>query len=280
MKIKDKIKDLAKLYDDGSDYFLPIEVQKKWFFEENPNGCIIVEKPELSPERTPGEYVATAKIYKDKPKDPNDLPDIQISNIAKPGEDGISAYLNCQIKAVRSALKDLGYWVIEDDLVEKTKKHNDFVIKTTGTNILQQSFVDESDKTEKSCEKSEAPENTDSKTKNEPADDINEDKVIEKSDKNEIAEKDDAKNSDTVSDSEKELDSEKDLDLNSVDDAMKLVISYRNYQGRTIGDLYNSKDPSERKILDWFATSNVAAERHPKESLASKTVLSQDAAKK
>lgn len=273
MKIKDKIKDLAKLYDDGSDYFLPIEVQKKWFFEENPNGCIIVEKPELSPERTPGEYVATAKIYKDKPNDPSDLPDIQISNIAKPGEDGISAYLNCQIKAVRSALKDLGYWVIEDDLVEKTKKHNEFVIKTTGTNILQQPVVDESDKTEKSCEKSEGQGNTDGKTTNESTDDIDKNKVVKKENKAEITEKDDAKSGNAVNNSEKEL------NLNSFEDAMKLVISYRNYQGRTIGDLYNSKDPSERKILDWFATSNVAAERHPRESLASKTVLSKDANK-
>lgn len=273
MKIKDKIKDLAKLYDDGSDYFLPIEVQKKWFFEENPNGCIIVEKPELSPERTPGEYVATAKIYKDKPNDPSDLPDIQISNIARPGEDGISAYLNCQIKAVRSALKDLGYWVVEDDIVEKTKKHNEFVIKTTGINVLQQSSNDESGKTEKSCEESEDPKGIDKKTHNDSASDTEIDKAVEKDNKAEVVEKDDAKSGDAVNNSEKEL------DLNSFEDAMKLVISYRNYQGRTIGDLYNSKDPSERKILDWFATSNVAAERHPRESLASKTVLSKDATK-
>lgn len=269
MGIKDKIKDLAKLYDDGSDYFLPIEIQKKWFFEENPNGCIIVDKPELSPERTPGEYVATARIYKDKPKDPGDLPDVQISNIARPGEDGISAYLNCQIKAVRSALKDLGYWVIEDDLVEKTKKHNDFVIKTTGMGVANSVSVESKSESEIADTKSET---ATVDTENGPAENVEKNKIVEeKKTKEDI-------------DAEKDLDientPEKELDLNIVEDAMKLVISYRNYQGRTIGDLYNSKDPSERKILDWFATSNVAAERHPKESLAAKTVLAKDSGKK
>lgn len=270
MGIKDEVKYLAKLYDDGSDYFLPIEIQKKWFFEENPNGCIIVDKPELSPERTPGEYIATAKIYKDKPNDPDALPDVQISNIARPGEDGISAYLNCQIKAVRSALKDLGYWVIEDDLVEKTKRHNDFVIKTTGIGIVNPVGVDGDNGDNESKITDTKLETATLNTDNVCAEDVDNNKIVEKKNVKEVAEKDeDVKNI-----------PEKELDLNIVEDAMKLVISYRNYQGRTIGDLYNSKDPSERKILDWFATSNVAAERHPRESLASKTVLSKDSVKK
>lgn len=219
---KETINNLKRLYDDGSDYYLPVDLQKKWFFSENPEAAIIVSPPELSPERKPGEYVATIRIYKKKPTDPTALPDIQLSSRAVVGEDDIDPYYNCQIKAIRNGLKDLGYWwsETEEEMIKKTKSYNDSVLSSLG-------LTKQESKPKKSEQK-----------------------------KKEEATKE-----------------EKKLNLSLYDDAVRLIISYRNYQGRTMGSLLDSQNDADKKVLNWFATSEAAAERFPEEVLAAKTII-------
>lgn len=113
---------LKRKYDGSDEFFLPVEWQKKWFYQDNPNGAIILSVPQMSPDRRPGEFVVTVRIYKEKPASKEECPDIQLSSRAQAGEDQeFDAYANCQIKAVRTALRDLGYW-IEGDLESEIKK--------------------------------------------------------------------------------------------------------------------------------------------------------------
>ena len=109
-------------YDDGTAY-LPFKVQLAWFRLRYPNGKTPVFRPEWSMERTPGTYVATARVYKDA-SDPVDNYLSEAS--AKKGPDtkivdteiSIDAYNDVQRAALSMALRFAGFWcsLTEEDL--------------------------------------------------------------------------------------------------------------------------------------------------------------------
>lgn len=209
--IKLMIDSFKKLSGDGKGYYIPLEIQKRWFYSENPNGAIVVSPPQLLNADKQNEYSCTVRVYKNNTNCNENVPNIQVSSKASANEDGIDPYYNSQIKAIRQALKDLGYWCFD----------------TYSTN--NESFKTEQ---QEKCESdSEAFSDIDASSEDEEA------------------------------------------DLTIKENAMKLKVLYRNYEGRTIADLYNSKDESDKRILEWFATSKIAAEKNPKEALAAKTVL-------
>ena len=114
-------------YDDGTAY-LPFKVQLAWFRLRYPNGKTPVFRPEWSMERTPGTYVATARVYKDA-SDPVDNYLSEAS--AKKGPDtkivdteiSIDAYNDVQRAALSMALRFAGFWcsLTEEDLSKELK---------------------------------------------------------------------------------------------------------------------------------------------------------------
>lgn len=62
-------------------------------------------------------------------------------------------------------------------------------------------------------------------------------------------------------------------DLTKLNNALKLIVNYRNYKNVTMEDLFRSEDASNKKLLEWFASSKFAQERYPNEHLAAKTIL-------
>ena len=122
--------DFKQYYDDGTAY-LPFKVQLAWFRLRYPNGKTPVFRPEWSPEKVPGTFVATARVYKDA-ADPIDNYLSEAS--AKKGPDtkimdteiSIDAYNDVQRAALSMALRFAGFWcsLTESDLSKELADKN------------------------------------------------------------------------------------------------------------------------------------------------------------
>lgn len=103
-----------QFYEDGTPY-LPFGVQLQWFRMKYPNGKIKTFRPDWSPEKEAGTYIATARVYKDV----NDAEDCYLSEAsAKRGPDtkivdteiNIDPFTDCQRAALSLALRLAGFW--------------------------------------------------------------------------------------------------------------------------------------------------------------------------
>ena len=120
--------DFKQYYDDGTPY-LPFKIQLMWFRLKYPNGKTPVFRPEWSLEKTPGEYVATARVYRDI-ADPIDNYLSEASAKRGPNtriqgtEVEIDPYMDVQRAALSMALRLAGFWcsLTEDDFSKELKK--------------------------------------------------------------------------------------------------------------------------------------------------------------
>jgi hypothetical protein len=62
----------------------------------------------------------------------------------------------------------------------------------------------------------------------------------------------------------------------TLEEARATVVNYRNNQGRTIGDLADSKNQKDHELLVWFATSARALKSYKAEADAAKVVLANE----
>lgn len=276
----------------------------------------------MSPDRKPGEFVVTVRVYKEKPETKDECPNIQLSSRAQPGEDSsFDPYTNCQIKAVRSALRDLGYWIENDmqseiklaeESIAKSNENrqadagsNDATINGSGAvsspNLGTVFFPskDEEHNVENHAEQSEKEEVKSGSAKSSKTTDYSKKDVVEKSDTLEDSASDvteeEAPEKDTVVDKrdsdnslvDSEVDNEKsekkkskgktiksDIEIDSdLEAARNTEVTYKTYQGTTIGELVDSGSKRDMRLVEWFAKSSVAEEKFAKEAKAARIVL-------
>lgn len=276
--------DYAHPYDENPDEsYLPYDIQRWWFEQVYPKGRIEVSKPEQDPEHTPGAYVATAKVWKDKA---DEKEDICISNRAVPSDmNTIDPYQDCQRKAVSLALKTLGFWLTPSRVVVKPMVNPD-----------EKGLVGEQQETTTSAETvEEVPKKRGRKPKeevtevtSEPVNEAKEEATVEapvvKETKEEVKE---AKEETPVAESpqevvqepvapvmeEPEKTEEPEETLMDLEAARSTVINYRTFSGRTMGELADSDNQKDHELLVWFATSSRAANKYPDEVAAAKAII-------
>lgn len=280
--------EFARPYDENPDeHYLPYDVQRWWFGQVYPNGRIVVSKPEPDSERTPGAYVATAMIWKDKN---DEKEDITISNRAVPSETNtVDPYQDCQRKAISLALKTLGFWITPSKVVVKPMVNPDEKGLVQGAIVNAEVPVPETKVEETTVieEKVEAPAEAPKKRGRKPkvAEDVAEvadpveTPVVEETPATIVPETVPATTEAPVpAEVEETMEAEEapKSNLMPLDEARATVISYRNFAGRTIGELADSGNQKDHELLVWFATSARAAVKYEKEVAAAQAVLANE----
>lgn len=283
----------ARPYEENpEENYLPYEIQRWWFNTVCPNGRIMVSPPEPDAERTPGAYTARVTVWKDK-GDNNNIPDICMSARAVPSENGtIDTYQDCQRKAISLALKTLGFWLTPSKVVKKPSVDPEKAGLIEGTPVTEatpateeapkkrgrkpRATVDEATTAETPAPADEAPAE---EPKSEPATETAPEPAETTAEPmpEPVEEPVDASTPAVEPEPEAEPEKPKSEGLMPLDEARATVISYRNYAGRTIGELADSSNPKDREVLVWFATSARAAGRYEKEVAAAKAVLANEA---
>lgn len=275
----------ARPYDENPDEsYLPYDIQRWWFEQVYPKGRIEVSKPEQDPEHTPGAYVATAKVWKDKDEEKED---ICISNRAVPSDmNTIDPYQDCQRKAISLALKTLGFWLTPSRVVVKPMVDPDVkglvkepaseetTSKKRGRKAKEETSaepattpVEETNPTEKTEEVvEESPVNEEIQTTQEP-------EVPTEEVKEEAAMETPATEPVSEPVSTEEVEEAPVEDLMDLETARNTVINYRTFSGRTMGELADSENQKDHELLVWFATSSRAATRYPDEVAAAKVII-------
>lgn len=286
--------DFAQPYDENPDEsYLPYDIQRWWFNTVYPNGRICVSAPQPDPERTPGAYVATATVWKNKN---DEHEDITISNRAVVSETStVDPYQDCQRKAISLALKTLGFWlspskIIRKPMVDPEKLGTDEQVANSMVPDTEDQpapkkrgrkpkthDVDASPAEEKAVDVAKTEEvkpaetSVKKSTDIEPAHEVavHEEPVVEaKTEETEasVAEPESVQEEKTV----------EPVSTMSVEEARKVTVSYRNFAGRTIGDLFDSENKRDRELLNWFATSERAQNKYVTESEAAKVMLASE----
>jgi hypothetical protein len=279
--------DFARPYDENPDEnYLPYDIQRWWFNEVYPNGRIWVSKPEPDAERTPGAYTATAMIWKDKN---DEKEDISISNRAVPSEaNTVDPYQDCQRKAISLALKTLGFWISPSKVVIKP------MVDPEEKGLVNTAITDEK-KEEVTPVVSEEPVEAPKKRGRKPKAE-NEAEVVDnpiETSETPVAVVEEASVvteapvvteviSAPVEKAPAPIESTPVEEAPAAEATMTLeearatVVNYRNNQGRTIGDLADSKNQKDHELLVWFATSARALKSYKAEADAAKVVLANE----
>lgn len=272
--------ELFKKMNDACDgFYLPLQVQIHWFWTSYPNGKLIVDQPQVDPERSPGKLTAKAYIYADR-NDENSL--LCVSSSRKGINEDLEfldPYDACQASALSKALRFAGFSLplTEDDLFVNQKQKEIPVkeiteetkqIDTKGD--LKSSITNDSSK-----DKVETPDkNIPKKTRGRPSK-----KTTEKKDVKTVENKDEQKK---INEKNPPLEEKKDeattLIVNPDDkelmNALNTMCSHPNHLNKTIKELIEENSPSSIRMVRWMLDSPMALEKHPKDVEAIKLIFS------
>lgn len=274
--------ELFKKMNDACDgFYLPLQVQIHWFWTSYPNGKLIVDEPQVDPERSPGKLTAKAYIYADR-NDENSL--LCVSSSRKGINEDLEfldPYDACQASALSKALRFAGFSLplTEDDLFVNQKQKEIPVkeiteetkpIDTKGD--LKQSITNDSSNEDKA----ETPNDkkTPKKTRGRPSK-----KTTEKKDVKTVENKDEQKK---INEKNQPLEEKKDeattLIVNPDDkelmDSLNTMCSHPNHLNKTIKELIEENTPSSIRMVRWMLDSPMALEKHPKDVEAIKLIFS------
>ena len=271
-------------YDDGTAY-LPFKVQLAWFRLRYPNGKTPVFRPEWSMERTPGTYVATARVYKDA-SDPVDNYLSEAS--AKKGPDtkivdteiSIDAYNDVQRAALSMALRFAGFWcsLTEEDLSKELKTDTPTKTETPVSDTPDQT-KSSNDKTKAEApveeQKAETPVQAEAPVEEQKAETpVQAETPVEE------------KKAETPVQAETPVEEQKDEETLKKEEAeleeLRAIPFTNGYYNGTVGDLEQrliafkegnqSSDNNTDELFVWLLNSNMAKRRFPKEVAAANRI--------